>query len=114
MLVSWPTQISTWSEITPAQKLQIFNMFSQFWVTEFQSITPAQFFAGTSNSPVYSSSSPGSFSGDMSFALAALRYSGVDLNLLNQMVTWSDTAWPSHNFANDLNASCSVQNYGQI
>jgi hypothetical protein len=113
-LVDLPAQISTWSEITTAQKLQIFNASLQAWLNELQPMTPAQFFTWNGASSVYSSVNPGSYSGDLTYALPQLRYAGADPTLLNQVAAWAAQVWPAYNWIADLDTSCVVGNDGFV
>jgi len=113
-LINFPTQVSTYSEISAAQEQQILNAYLQSWLERVQPLSPQQFFAWNGASPVFSSLNPGSFSGDLAYALPELRYAGADPNLLNQAATWAAQVWPAYNWSADLNAPCTVGNSGQV
>jgi hypothetical protein len=115
-LVTFPTQVSTYSDVSPSQKVQLMNTWVSLWLADVTHYTKAGFLA-VANGPApgtYSTVAPGSFSGDISHALPILKFEGVDINLLNQVVTWANSIWTSHNFANDLAQSCSVHNANEV
>jgi hypothetical protein len=112
-LIDFPTQVSTWSEITTTQKLQIFNTFLQDWLTEYQPLTPKQFFTWNGAPKAFSPLNPGTFSGDLAYALPQLRYAGADPTLLDQIATWGAQVWPSFNWSADLSEPCVTGNLGQ-
>jgi hypothetical protein len=113
-LINFPAQVSTWSEITTTQKLQIFNASLQAWLNELQPMTPQQFFTWNGASPVFSSANPGSFSGNLAYALPELLYAGADPTLLSQAAAWAAQVWPAYNWTADLDTSCAVGNDGQV
>jgi cytochrome c553 len=111
-LIRFPAPVSTWSEITTTQKLLILNAFLQVWLDEFQPMTPQRFFSFNRASTVFSSVTPGTFSGDLAYALPELRYAGADPSLLTQVAAWATQTWPAFNWVADLNTSCEVKDSG--
>jgi hypothetical protein len=113
-LVGYPAQVSTWSEITTTQKIQIFNAYLQAWLNELQPMTPQQFFAWNGASPVFSYVAPGSASGELAYSLPQLLYAGADPTLLDQVAAWGAKVWPAYNWTADLNTSCTLNNVGAV
>ena len=115
LLVGFPAQVSTWSQMSTPQKLQIMNGYLSAWFAKYGSYTAQQLFAATVlASPTFDPTQQQSFGGSMVYALPQLRYQGVDPDLLKQVVAWLYTIWPAYNWSNILNAPCSVLNLSQI
>jgi hypothetical protein len=75
-------------------------------------MTPQRFFSFNRASTVFSSVTPGTFSGDLAYALPELRYAGADPSLLTQVAAWATQTWPAFNWVADLNTSCEVKDSG--
>ncbi len=112
-LVTFPASPSSWSEISPAQRVQLMNTWVSVWFNRLKLYTPQQLFtAAIGISPIANSILDlrpiGSFTGDLAYALPALRYEGVDPNLLSQVATWASGFWPTFDWLGDINKSCSA------
>jgi len=118
-MVIFPGQVSTWSEVPSSQRVQLINTWTSTWNNFVQSLSAQQLFTGQSGvappaSPTFSLVQPGSFTGDLVWALPRLRYEGVDPSLLNQIASWASGFWPTYNWLTDLNQACSTGNLGEI
>jgi hypothetical protein len=90
------------------------NTWITLWWANVQHYTTADFLTAVGATTTFKSTAPGSFSGDLAMALPQLRYFGVDINLLNPIVTWAKGIWPSYDWAGDLNATCVPGNSGTV
>jgi hypothetical protein len=113
--VLFPSQVSWPIDISASEKVQIMNDYLAAWLGKFGAMNSSQFQAwiaiGSSfnNDPTQTT-----FGTDLINALPQLRYQGVSTTLLNQVTGWAATIWPSYNWTQDLNKSCSAGNLGQI
>ncbi len=113
----FPGQVSTWSQVTPSEKVQLMNTWLSTWFTAIQQDSLHQTLAlltGQTTSVAFSSSAPGSFTGDLAYALPILRFEGVDPTLLSQISAWAAGIWPSFSWSTDLNTTCTTINFGQV
>jgi len=106
--VGLPGQISWWIQISPSQKMQLMNSYTATWLAYFGSLSPAQFKALPLAIDYNADPTQTQFGNDLLTTIPMLRFAGVNSNLLNQMVSWASTIWPSYNWAGDLNAVCTV------
>jgi hypothetical protein len=118
-MVIFPGSVSTWSEVSSAQKLQLMNAWDSAWLSYVQGLSPAQLFtappgvtptATTSFNPTVGQS----FTGDLAFALPQLQFYGADTSVLDQIVQWASGIWPGFNWTVALNTSCTVGNLSQV
>jgi hypothetical protein len=65
-------------------------------------------------SKTFSLSQPGSFTGDLAFALPQLRFDDVNTSVLDQIVQWASGYWPSFNWSDDLAKPCHVGNLSEV
>jgi hypothetical protein len=112
-MVTFPAQISAWSELSSSQKVQVMNAWLSAWLQDVQHYSVSDLIKVTTGqstvtTPTFNALAPGSFTGDLAFALPQLRYQGVDINLLNQVVAWASSIWTTHNWAADLQETCSA------
>jgi cytochrome c553 len=105
-LVRWPGSVSSFNDLTFAQRAQYMNTWVTLWLAQMQTYTPTQLFAVTHATSTFVATVPGSFTGDLSYSLAPLRYYGADSTLLDKLVTWASGIWPTHNWQADLNMTC--------
>jgi hypothetical protein len=105
-LISIPNQVAIWSGVSASQKVQLMNAWISTWLARYSLYTPAQLFATGIATAAFNPNQPGWFTGDLAWALPQLRYAGVDMTLLNQVVAWATSFWPSHDWAADLNQPC--------
>ena len=112
-MVGFPTQVSTWSEMSTSQKLQIMNGYVSVWLDKYESYSPQALLA-LNLAPPTLDMSQNTLTNFLSKALPQLRYQGVDIGLLNQVVAWASSEWPTTNWSTDLNAPCLVANLGQV
>jgi hypothetical protein len=82
------------------------NTWITLWLADAQHFTTAEFLKTPGVAATFSLLEPGSFTGDLVWALPALRFQGVETSLLNQLVTFASGIWPSYNWAADLNQPC--------
>jgi len=118
-MIVFPGQVSTWSEVPSSQRVQLMNTWTSTWNNFVQSLSAQQLFTGQSGvaPPVpqtFSLVQPGSFTGDLSWALPRLLYEGVDPSLLNQIAGWASGFWPTYNWLTAVNQPCSTGNLGEI
>ena len=118
-LVAFPAQVSTWSEVTPAQRTQLMNIWDSAWLGYVKSLTQAQLFTAPSGvspvaSTVFSATAPGSFTGDLAHSLPLLNYFGADPTVLNQIAQWGTSYWPSFNWAATISTPCKAGNLGEV
>lgn len=117
-LVSFPGQVSWASELSVAQKQQIMNNYLAVWYSYFGSMTPSQFQAlnlwQNGNGTFTLDPHQNAFGNDLIYALPQLRFAGADPTLLNHIALWASTVWPSYNWINALNTSCTTGNMGQV
>jgi cytochrome c553 len=118
-LLVYPGVLSTWSEVAPAQKLQLMNAWVGAWTTFVQGLNAQQLFTAPAGvtptaSTTFSAVQPGSFTGDLSFALPRLAYAGVDPRPLNQLAQWASKFWPAHDWIADLHQTCRASAGGDI
>ena len=113
-LVDYPTPYSTFSGVSASEKLQLMNTWLTLWWADMQHYTTAQLLPKLGMTTTFEANAPGSFTGDLAWALPQLRYAGVSSTLLNSIVTWASSIWPSYNWAADLNAACAPGNGSTI
>jgi hypothetical protein len=113
-MIAYPAQVSTFSGVSPSEKVHLMNTWITLWWANVQHYTTADFLTAVGATTTFKSTAPGSFSGDLAMALPQLRYFGVDINLLNPIVTWAKGIWPSYDWAGDLNATCVPGNSGTV
>ena len=113
-LVNYPAPYSTFSGVSPSEKLQLMNTWLTLWWADVQHYTTAQFLTKVGMTTTFESNSPGSFTGDLAWALPQLRYAGVSSTMLNSIVTWASSIWPTYNWSADLNAACAPGNGSSI
>jgi len=114
-MLIYPSVAGTWSEVAPSQKLQLMNTWVSTWATFVQTLSAQQLFTAPpgitpQTTRNFSPAAPGSFTGDLAWALPRLRDEGVDPRLLNQIVQWASGLWPNFNWAADLATACEVGN----
>jgi hypothetical protein len=114
-LVVIPSQASTWSEVSSAQKVQLMSTWVNVWTSYVQTLTSAQLFTAPPGvtppaTRAFSATNPGSFTGDLSYALPILRYEGVSSGSLNQIASWASGYWAGFNWATDIDAACAMIN----
>jgi hypothetical protein len=112
-LVQFPSVPSVWSEVSPAQMVQLMNTWLGVWFSAIQTYSPTTMY-NVMATPTFSSSAPGSFTGDLAFSLPILRYEGADSNLLNQIANWASGLWPTFNWAGALGETCTTGNEGFV
>ncbi len=112
--VAFPGQVSTWTDVSTSQKLQIMNAYTSAWFASFNSMPANQFLALPMLSPGGGNPTALQFGKDLIYGLPELRYAGMDTTLLNQITSWASTVWPGYNWSQDSNAPCVVYNLGQI
>jgi len=118
-IAAFPGEVSTWSELPSTQKVQLMNDWVNAWWSYVQGLTRTQIFTAASGvtpmaSKTFSLSQPGSFTGDLAFALPQLRFDDVNTSVLDQIVQWASGYWPSFNWSDDLAKPCHVGNLSEV
>jgi len=114
-MVGFPAQVSSWSDVSTAQEVEIINAYTTAWFAKYSATTNmTQLFdlltgVASSTNPTQSD-----FSNDLIYALPQLRYVGVNSTLLDNIASWLAKIWPTYNWNGDLNAPCTVKNQGQV
>jgi cytochrome c553 len=105
-LVMNPTPYSTFTGVSASEKVQLMNTWITLWLADAHHYTTAEFLKTPGLTPTFTLLVPGSFTGDLVWALPALRFQGVETSLLDQLVTFASGIWPSYNWAADLDQPC--------
>jgi hypothetical protein len=118
-MVYFPGVRATWSDVTPSQKRQLMNTWVSVWAAYVQGLSAEQLFTARPGSaplafPTFSLVQPGSFTGDLSWALPRLAYEGVDPEPLNQIAKWASGIWPTYDWIADLRQVCRTDAGGGI
>lgn len=113
-LVNYPTPYSTFSDVSTSEKVQLMNTWLTLWWEDVQHFTTAEFLTKVGATTTFNANSPGSFTGDLAWALPQLRYAGVESSLLSPIVSFVSGIWPGYNWASDLNAACAPGNGSTI
>jgi hypothetical protein len=118
-MVIFPGAVSTWSEVSSAQKVQLMNAWDSTWLSYVQTLTAAQLFTAPPGvtptaTTTYDATVGGSFTGDLAFALPQLQYAGADPAILNQIAQWASGFWMSFDWKGAINSACTVGNLSQV
>jgi hypothetical protein len=114
-MVMFPAQPSTWSGMSTPQKLQIMNGYLSAWFAQWGSYTAPKLTSSVvANTPLFDLTNTQDMGSNLFLALPQLLYQGVDPTLLNQIVAWASTVWPSYNWAGSLSAPCTVGSLNQV
>jgi hypothetical protein len=107
-MTRFPGQVSSWIEVSPSQKLQELTGWTTTWLAGFKRYTPQQITSSWDSGTVVR------WQGIIAGMLPQLRYQGVDINLLNQVVQAAAVVWPGINWASFLNQTCTVTNLSEV
>jgi hypothetical protein len=114
-MVQFPAIASVWSGVSSSTQLQLMNSYLQVWLNKVQTITQAQWLAsGYANATVVLDQTGSQFTTRFARMLPAFRTLGVNLTLLNQIVSFAQANWPSYNWNGALNAPCVWGNLGSL
>jgi hypothetical protein len=110
-LVLSPGVVATWSDLPASQKEQIMTAWTKSWLDFVKTLKPQDLFTAPSGvtpqaTTMFKALRPGSFTGDLAWALPRLRYEGVDPELLQQLAKWASGFWPAHDWNEDLSQGC--------
>jgi hypothetical protein len=110
-LVMYPNAPAMWTAaggMSASQRVALMNSYLTQWIAKVTSFTPAQFAAGGYAAPIVDPGDDnGPFTGDkVAFMIPQFLYWGADSSLVNQVVAWARTVWPTYNFGTALNATC--------
>jgi hypothetical protein len=85
--VTFPSQVSTWSDVTPAERGPLLTQYAQIWFAKYGAMTPAQFEALSMNSG-FSATDPTTvaFGEFLIYMLRQLQYWGVANSVLQPVV----------------------------
>ena len=114
-LITFPAQVSTWSDVSTPQKVQIMNAYVAAWFAKYGGTTTmASLFDLLSNVSESTNPKDSDFANDLIYAMPQLRFIGVNTSLLQNITNWLAKIWPTYNWNGDLNAPCAVKNQGQV
>ncbi len=103
-----PAEVSTFSELSPSQKLQVLTIWTTIWLQDFQQYKLPQI------NRLNSAGTVARLQSNISEALPVLRDLGVSPTLLNQVVQAVSLVWPTVNWTSVLNQTCTVGTFGMV
>lgn len=108
--VTFPSQVSTWSDISAQQRGQLLTAYTQAWFSKYSGMNQTTFAALPMNSGFTTDPTQMEFGQFLIYELPQLGYWGVPQSVLQPIATWAATIWPTYNWTADLGATCAVTN----
>lgn len=117
-LVQYPGAPTIWNSTSASQRITLINNYLTQWLSKVNSFTPQEFYTGgyaTATDAVNAALGNGGTMADrVAFMIPQFLYWGASPTLVNEIVSWAQTVWPSHNWSLDLNASCGAIASGEV
>jgi hypothetical protein len=117
-LVVYPAAPSIWNSVSTSQRITLINNYLAQWFSKVNGFTPQEFYAGGYATPTDTVNAAlgdgGSMADRVAFMIPQMLYWGASSSVMNQITSWAQTIWPSHNWTNDFSATCGAIASGEV